>query len=67
MQQKTSLLEWWWLISEKRCDDYANSQEDDYNEDMKVFYNKQEYQKPQTSKKLSLGDETPKVMWALFG
>ena len=20
MQRKTSLLEWWWLISEKRCD-----------------------------------------------
>jgi hypothetical protein len=32
MQQKTSLLEWWWLISKKICDDYAHSQEYDYNE-----------------------------------
>jgi hypothetical protein len=46
MQEKTSLLEWWQLISEKICDDCAHSQEDDYNEAMKAFYNKQEYQKP---------------------
>jgi hypothetical protein len=37
MQQKTSLLEWWWLIFEKRCDGYAYSQEDDYHEALKAF------------------------------
>jgi hypothetical protein len=37
MQQKTSLLEWWRLISEKRCDDCAHSQEDGYNEALKAF------------------------------
>jgi hypothetical protein len=37
MQQKTSLLEWWRLISEKRCDDNSHSQEDDYNEALKAF------------------------------
>jgi hypothetical protein len=37
MQRKTSLQEWWWLISEKRCDDCAHSQEDEYNEDLKEF------------------------------
>jgi hypothetical protein len=31
------------------------------------FYNKQKFQKPWTYKNLTLGDETPKVMWALFG
>ena len=30
-------LEWWQLISEKRCDDYSHLQEDDYNEALKVF------------------------------
>jgi hypothetical protein len=32
-------LEWWQLISEKRCDGYAHSQEDDdvYIEDPKAF------------------------------
>jgi hypothetical protein len=31
-------LEWWKLISEKICDGYAHSQEDDvYNEDPKAF------------------------------
>jgi hypothetical protein len=30
-------LEWWQLISEKRCDGYSHSQEDDYNEDLKEF------------------------------
>jgi hypothetical protein len=34
---KTSLLEWWQLISEKRCDGYAHSQEDEYNEAPKSF------------------------------
>jgi hypothetical protein len=34
---KTSLLEWWQLIPEKRCDVYAHSQEDEYNEALKVF------------------------------
>jgi hypothetical protein len=46
MQWKTSLLEWWWLIFEKRCDDCAHSQEDGYNEALKAFYNKKEFQKP---------------------
>jgi hypothetical protein len=67
MQWKTSLLEWWWLISEKRCDGYANSQKDGYNEALKAFYNKQECQKPYTSKYLTLGDDARKVMWAPFG
>jgi hypothetical protein len=35
---KTSLLEWWQLISEKRCEDYAHLQEDDYNEDLNAFF-----------------------------
>ena len=30
-------LEWWQLIYEKRCDGYAHSQEDDYNEALKAF------------------------------
>jgi hypothetical protein len=37
MQTETSLLEWWHLISEKRCDDYAHSQEDQYNEAPKAI------------------------------
>jgi hypothetical protein len=37
MQRKTSLLEWWRLIFEKRCDGCAQSQEDNYNEDLKEF------------------------------
>jgi hypothetical protein len=37
MQWKTSLLEWWWLISEKRCDGFAHSQEHQYNEALKAF------------------------------
>jgi hypothetical protein len=37
MQRKTSLLEWWWLISEKRYDSCTPSQEDDYNEALKAF------------------------------
>ena len=67
MQRKTSLLDWWWLIFEKRCDDCAHSQEDGYNEALKAFYNKQKCQKTWTSKNLTLGDEAPKFMWALFG
>jgi hypothetical protein len=67
MQWKTSLLEWWQLISEKRCDDCTHLLEDGYNEVLKAFYNKQECQKPYTSKNLTLGDEVPKVMWASFG
>jgi hypothetical protein len=31
-------LEWWQLISEKRCDGYSHSQEDDYNEDLKDLF-----------------------------
>jgi hypothetical protein len=37
MQRKTSLLEWWHLISEKSCDKCAHSQEDHYNEALKEF------------------------------
>jgi hypothetical protein len=37
MQTKRSLLEWLQRISETRCDDYAHSQEDDYNENPKAF------------------------------
>jgi hypothetical protein len=37
MQTETSLLEWWQLISEKRCDDYAHLQEHEYNEALKEF------------------------------
>jgi hypothetical protein len=37
MQWKTSLLEWWRLIYEKRCDNCAHSQEDDKNEALKAF------------------------------
>ena len=33
------MLEWWKLISKKRCDDYAHSHEDDdvYNEALEAF------------------------------
>ena len=34
---KTSLLEWCQVISEKRCDGYAHSQEDAYNEALQEF------------------------------
>ena len=36
---KTSFLEWWKIIFEKRCDRYAHSQEYDdvYNEAQKAF------------------------------
>jgi hypothetical protein len=34
---KTSLLEWWQLISEKRCEGYVHSKEDEYNEASKEF------------------------------
>jgi hypothetical protein len=37
MQWKTSLLEWWRVISEKRCVSDAHSQEDGYNEALKAF------------------------------
>jgi hypothetical protein len=37
MQWKTRMLEWWQLISEKRCDNRAHSQEYDYNEALKAF------------------------------
>jgi hypothetical protein len=67
MKWKINLLEWWQLISEKRCDGCAHSQEDGYNEAPKAFYNKQECQKPYTSRNLTLGDEAQKVAWAPFG
>ena len=38
------------FISEKRCDDYAHSQEDDYNEALKAFYDKDECQNPRHPK-----------------
>jgi hypothetical protein len=34
---KTSLLEWWHPISEKRHDNYDHSQEHEYNVDPKTF------------------------------
>jgi hypothetical protein len=37
MQRKTSVMEWWRLIFEKRCDDCSHSQEYDYNEALKAF------------------------------
>jgi hypothetical protein len=68
MQRKTSLLEWWRLISEKRCDGCAHSQEDDYNEALKAFFTiKWNVTNPRHPKNLTLGDEVPKVMWAPFG
>ena len=39
MQTETSLLKWWQLISEKRCNGYAHSQQDEYNEAPKAFFN----------------------------
>jgi hypothetical protein len=38
MQQNTSLLEWSRLISEKRCEGCAQSQEDDYNEALQAIF-----------------------------
>ena len=68
MQQKTSLLEWWRLISEKICDGCAHSKEDDYNDAMKAFFTINKNSKnPRNPKNLTLGDEAPKVMWAPFG
>jgi hypothetical protein len=37
---KTSLLEWWQLISNKRCDSYAHLLKDYYNEAMNTFLQK---------------------------
>jgi hypothetical protein len=34
-------LEWWWLISENRCDGNAHSQEEGYNEALKAFLKKE--------------------------
>jgi hypothetical protein len=31
-------LEWWQLISEKRCDGYSHLQEDGYNEALEAFF-----------------------------
>jgi hypothetical protein len=31
------MLEWWELISEKRCDGCTHLEEDHYNEDLKEF------------------------------
>jgi hypothetical protein len=57
MQRKTSLLEWWWIISERRCEGCTHSKEYDYNEALKDII---------TIKGMSktLGDEAPKVMWS---
>ena len=38
------------FIFEKRCDGYAHSQEDDYNEALKAFYEKHECQNPKHPK-----------------
>jgi hypothetical protein len=37
MQTETNMLEWLQLLSRKRCDDYAHSQEVGYNESPKAF------------------------------
>ena len=37
IQSEMNLLEWWQVISEKRCDDYAHLQEDGYNEALQSF------------------------------
>jgi len=67
MQTETSFLEWWHLMSEKRCDDYAHSHEDEYNEALKAFSQLTSMSKPYTSKNLTLGDEAPKFMWDPLG
>jgi hypothetical protein len=55
-------LEWWQLISEKRCDGYSHSQEDDYyNEALRAFLTKVK------SKTLTPEDENPKGLWAPMG
>jgi hypothetical protein len=55
-------LEWWQLISEKRCDGYSHSQEDDrYNEALKAFLTQGKY------KTLTLEDENPKGLQASMG
>ena len=66
MQTETSLLEWWQLISEKRCDNYAHSQEYEYNEAPKEFLHQTWMEKPNTSKNLTLGDKVSKFMWVLL-
>jgi len=40
MLNETNFLKWWQLISKKRCDGYAHSQEDEYNEAPKEFLSK---------------------------
>ena len=37
MKTETSLLESWQPMFEKRCEDYAHSQEYEYNEALKAF------------------------------
>jgi hypothetical protein len=55
-------LEWCYLISEKRSDGYAHSQEyDAYNEALKAFLTSRK------SKILTPEDETPKGLWAPMG
>ena len=54
-------LEWWQRISEKRCDSYSHSQEDDYyNEALRAFLTQGK------SKTLTPEDENPKGLWALM-
>ena len=67
MQQKTSLLEWWRLIYEKRCDGCTHSQENGYNEALQAFFTINRNSKTLDIQKLTLGDEAPKVMWAPLG
>jgi hypothetical protein len=55
-------LEWWQLISEKKCDGYSHSQEDDcYNEAPKAFLTQVK------SKTLTPEDEKPKGLRAPMG
>ena len=56
MQWKTNLLEWWPLISEKRCDSCTHLQEDDYNEALKEFL-----QKLVISKTLNIQKPNPRI------
>jgi hypothetical protein len=53
-------LEWWELISEKRCVSYSHSQEYDYNEDINAFLTSRK------SKTLTPEDEKPTILWTSF-
>jgi hypothetical protein len=54
-------------ISEKRCGCYVHlSEKNDYNEAPKAFLTLLMNEKTLDIKNLTLGDETPKFMWALW-